>query len=165
MPFEYTEDVQKFREKNMYNFLVETCQTIKNTRASTEVCVCIIPAELGLLGTPEWDLIAGIPEVDMFSTDPYYHIFGLDYQWAIEAARKTIQTAHMHDKQSQLWLQMFRLPEGEEAAVASLIPEYASLGVDSIFGWCYLANKGTTIASDNSDLLWNLVTDEYKKLT
>lgn len=164
MPFEYTEDVQKFREKNMYDFLVETCQTIKSTRASAEVCVCIIPADLGPLGTPEWDLIAGIPEVDMFSTDPYYHIFGLEHEWAIESARKTIQTAHAHGKQSQLWLQMFRLPEGEEAAVASLIPEYASLGVDSIFGWCYLANKGTTIASDDSSLLWKLVTDEYKKL-
>ena len=164
MPYEYTEDVQKFREKNMYDFLVETCKTVKTARASAEVCVCIIPADLGPLGTPEWELIAGIPEVDMFSTDPYYHIFGLDHEWAIEAARKTIETANNHGKQSQLWLQMFRLTKGEEAAVASLVAEYASLGVDSIFGWCYLANKGTDIASDDPDLLWKLVTDEYKKL-
>jgi hypothetical protein len=46
-----------------------------------------------------------------------------------------------------------------------LIPEYASLGVDSIFGWSYLANKGTSISSDDPDLLWKLVTDEFKKLT
>jgi hypothetical protein len=165
MPLEYTEDVKKFREKNMYDFLIETCQTIKNTRASAEVCVCIIPADLGPLGTPEWDLIAGIPEVDIFSTDPYYHVFGLEREWAIEAARKTIETAKTHGKQSQLWLQMFRLPKGEETAVASLIPEYASLGVDSIFGWCYLANKGTSIASDDPDKLWNLVLEEYRNLS
>jgi hypothetical protein len=164
MPFEFTHDVRRFRENNMHEFLVETCETIKKTRESVEVCVCIIPADLGPLGTPDWNRIAGIPEVDMFSTDPYYHIFGLDRKWAIETAQKTIEAASKHGKQSQLWLQMFRLPKGEEQAIASLIPEYASLGVDSIFGWSYLANKGTSISSDNPDLLWNLVLREFRKL-
>jgi hypothetical protein len=164
MPLEYTEDVKKFRENNMHEFLVDTCKTIKSIGKNVEVCVCIIPADLGPLGTPEWDRIAGIPEVDMFSTDPYYNVFGLEREWAIEAARKTIETAQAYRKKSQLWLQMFSLPKGEEAAVASLIPEYVNLGVDSIFGWCYLANKGTNISSDDPDLLWNLVLDEFRKL-
>jgi hypothetical protein len=165
MPFEFTEDVKKFREDNMHAFLVDTCKTIKGTRRSVEICVCIIPANLGSMGTPDWDRIAGIPEVDMFSTDPYYHVFGLDHEWAIETAQKTIETANRFGKQSQLWLQMFKLPKGEEKAVASLVHEYASLSVDSIFGWCYLANKGTNISSDDPDLLWKLVIEEYKKLT
>ena len=161
MPTEYNADIKKFREDNMHQFLVETCRTVKEASKSIDVCVCIIPAEFEFLGTPDWDRIASIPEVDMFSTDPYYHLFGLEHEWAIDIARRTIETARRYRKRSQLWLQMFRLNEGNEAAVASLVPAYAKMGVDSIFGWSYLANKGTSIASDNPDLLWELVTKAY----
>jgi hypothetical protein len=164
MPMKYNEDVRRFREENMHQFLVESCKRLKSAKSSSEVCVCIIPADFEFLGTSDWDKIAAIPEVDMFSTDPYYHVFGLEREWAIDTARRTIDTAQRHGKKSQLWLQMFRLSQGEEEAVASLVPEYSSLGVDSIFGWSYLANKGTTISSDNPDLLWELVTQEYRRI-
>jgi hypothetical protein len=164
MPMDYNEDVRRFREDNMYQFLVETCQTVKAANGATDVCVCIIPAEFEFLGTPDWDKIASIKEVDMFSTDPYYHVFGLEHEWAIDAAKRTIETARKHKKRSQLWLQMFKLCAGDEAAVASLVPEYVSMGVDSLFGWSYLANKGTSISSDNPDLLWDLVTKEYRRI-
>jgi hypothetical protein len=164
MPMEYTEDIKQFRENNMHQFLLETCKTVKDTDRSTEVCVCIIPAEFEFLGTPDWDKIASIKQVDMFSTDPYYHVFGLEREWAFDAARRTIETGKRHKKKSQLWLQMFRLGAGDEEAVASLVPAYVEMGVDSIFGWSYLANKGTSIACDNPDLLWELVTKEYCKI-
>ncbi|MFX0107333.1 MAG: hypothetical protein ACFE7R_03550 [Candidatus Hodarchaeota archaeon] len=164
MPMEYNEDIRRFREENMHRFLIDSCKTIKGAKSSAEVCVCVIPADFEFLGTPDWDRIAAIPEVDMFSTDPYYHVFGLEREWAIEAAQKTVETAKRHRKKSQLWVQMFRQEAGEEQAVASLVPEYADLGVDSIFGWSYLANKGTTISSDNPDLLWELVTTEYRRM-
>jgi hypothetical protein len=165
MPTEYDERVSAFREQSMYEFLVDTCKTIKQSRSSVDTCVCVIPSNVGSLGTPDWDRIAAIREVDMFSSDPYFSVFGEDRSWAIDMAKKTVATAKRHRKRSQLWVQMFRLPRGEEKAVASLIPEYVRLGVDSVFGWCYLANKGTTIASDEPDLLWSLVTQEYKRLS
>jgi hypothetical protein len=164
MPMEYNDDIKKFREANMYQFLVETCKTVKEGNRSTEVCVCIIPAEFEFLGTPDWDKIASIPQVDMFSTDPYYHLFGLEHEWAISIAKRTVETANRHKKKSQLWLQMFRLSEGDEEAVASLVPAYEAMQVDSIFGWSYLANKGTSISSDNPDLLWDLVTKQYRRI-
>jgi hypothetical protein len=164
MPMEYTEEIRRFREDNMHHFLVETCQTVKAANASTEVCVCIIPADFEFLGTSDWDKIAAIKEVDVFSTDPYYHVFGLEREWALETAKRTIETAKKHKKKSQLWLQMFRLSAGDEEEVASLIPEYVKMGVDSLFGWSYLANKGTSISSDNPDLLWELVTREYRRI-
>ncbi len=131
---------------------------------STEVTVCIIPHDLIGLGVSDWDRIASIAEVDVFSTDPYYCAFGRSREWAIATAERTIATAKKHGKKSQLWLQMFSLPKGEEERTASLVSDYASMGVDSVFGWSYLANKGTTISSDRPDILWRLVTDEYKKV-
>jgi hypothetical protein len=164
MPMDYNEDIRRFREDNMHQFLVETCQTVKAASGATDVCVCVIPAEFEFLGTPDWHKIASIKEVDMFSTDPYYHVFGLEREWAIDAARRTIETAKKHKKKSQLWLQMFRLGAGDEEAVASLVPEYVGMGVDSVFGWSFLANKGTSISSDKPDLLWDLVTKEYRRI-
>ncbi|MFW9908566.1 MAG: hypothetical protein ACFFEF_08315 [Candidatus Thorarchaeota archaeon] len=164
MPLQYDDSIRNFRETSMHQFLVESCKKVKESARSTEVCVCIIPTESVGLGTPDWGKIASIQEVDMFSTDPYYHVFGKTKEWAIETARRTVDTAKKHNKKSQLWLQMFRLPKGEEMNVASLVQEYVSLGVDSLFGWCYLANKGTTIASDSPEHLWKLVTDEYRKV-
>ncbi|TXT54398.1 MAG: hypothetical protein BAJATHORv1_70098 [Candidatus Thorarchaeota archaeon] len=105
-----------------------------------------------------------MPTVDMFSTDPYYHVFGKTRDWALDIAQRTISIARTHGKKNQLWLQMFRLPRGKEEEVATLIPEYENTGVDSLFGWSYLANKGTNISSDNPDLLWKLVTSQYRLL-
>lgn len=164
MPKVYDYRVKEFREKSMHEFLTAMCGKAKSVRKGIEVGVCIIPAEIEALGTPDWDRVASMPELDVFVTDPYYHAFGKERTWAIEAARRTVTTAKKHGKKSQLWIQMFRIPRGEEAAVASLVPEYAKLGVDSIYGWCYLANKGTVIACDQPDLLWSLVVKEYGHL-
>ncbi len=164
MPMDYTDEIRRFREDNMHQFLVETCKTVKEGDSSTDVCVCIIPADFEFLGITDWDKIASIKHVDMFSTDPYYHLFGLEREWAIEAAKRTIETAKKHKKKSQLWLQMFRLSDGDEEDVASLVPEYVEMGVDSIFGWSYLANKGTSISSDRPEVLWDLVTEEYRRI-
>ncbi len=164
MPMEYNEDIQYFREKCMLEFLEDMCNTVKSAKSSTEVVICTIPTKLLGLGTPDWSKIASLRSLDVFSTDPYYHVFGKDRQWALDAAQRTVDTAKQYGKKSQLWLQMFRLPAGAEKDVSSLIPIYRDLGVDSIFGWSYLANKGTTISSDNPDQLWKLVTDEYKKI-
>ncbi len=164
MPMEFVEPVRSFREHSLYEFLVDTCKVVKSERQETEVTVCIIPHDLIGLGVSDWDRIASIAEVDVFSTDPYYLAFGRSREWAITAAERTIATAKRHGKKSQLWLQMFSLPNGEELRTASLVADYVSMGVDSVFGWSYLANKGTTISSDQPDILWRLVTDEYKKI-
>lgn len=164
MPVEYNEVAQKFREDSMHEFLLDCCKTIKDARAQTEVSVCIIPLDLVGFGTPNWDRIASIPQVDVFSTDPYYLVFGRDRAWALEAAKRTIEVAKQHNKKSQLWIQMFKVMNGEEQEVASLIPEYVAMGVDSIFGWSYLANKGTTISCKRPDLVWSLVTTEYRNI-
>jgi hypothetical protein len=164
MPMTYSGEVRAFREKSMHDFLRSMCSKVKSVRRGIEVGVCVIPAEIELLGTPDWDTIASIPELDVFSTDPYYHAFGKARTWALDAAKRTVATAREHKKKSQLWLQMFRIADGEERAVASLVPEYAKAGADSIFGWSYLANKGTVISCDKPDLLWKLVLDEYSKL-
>lgn len=164
MPAEYDESISAFREQSMYEFIVDTCKTIKETRGSVDACVCIIPATLGSLGTPDWNRIAAIKDVDVFSSDPYFSAFGESRAWALEMAKKTVATARRHRKRSQLWIQMFRVPRGQERVVASLIPEYVRLGADSVFGWSYLANKGTTIASDDPDLLWSVVSEEYRKI-
>jgi len=125
----------------------------------------MIPKAFETLGTPDWESILAIPEIDMFSTDPYYHVFGMDREWAIKTAKRTVALAQKFGKKSQLWLQLFRLPGGEEESVSTLIPTYRNLGVDSIFGWSYLANAGTSISSDNPDVLWKLITDEYRRIT
>lgn len=164
MPMEYTETIKKFREDSMHEFLVECCRTVKSVRPETEITVCIIPLDLVGFGTPDWEQIASISEVDVFSTDPYYHVFGRDRKWALDAATRTIEVAKKYKKKSQLWIQMFKVSKGEEQEIASLVSEYASFGVDSLFGWSYLANQGTTISCDSPELLWHLVCEEYRKI-
>ncbi len=164
MPMDYSDTIIEFREDSMHGFLVDCCKTVKSARAQTEVTVCIIPLDLVGFGTPDWERIAAIPEVDVFSTDPYYHVFGRGRDWALDAAARTIAVAKKYNKKSQLWIQMFKVSKGEEYDIATLIPEYSSMGIDSLFGWSYLANKGTTISCDSPDLLWKLVTEEYRKI-
>ena len=165
MPLVYNDVIDEFRKSSMLQFLTECCSKVKNINSSIETCVCVIPKAFETLGTPNWESILAIPEIDMFSTDPYYHIFGMDREWAIKTAARTFDLAKKYGKKSQLWVQLFRIPNGEEESVSTLIPVYRDLGVDSIFGWSYLANKGTSISSDNPDVLWKLVTDEYRRIT
>ncbi|MBD3406333.1 MAG: hypothetical protein GF411_09505 [Candidatus Lokiarchaeota archaeon] len=164
MPMEYTDQIETFREESMFRFLSDTCGLVKSSKKTTEVCVCVLPVEGPMFGTIDWERIASMPNVDMFSTDPYYHVFGKSKKWALEVAKKAIRVAKKYEKKSQLWLQLFRLPRGQEKAVSALIPEFNELGVDSLFGWSYLANKGTHIASDEPELLWKYVTEQFVSL-
>ncbi|MFW9919297.1 MAG: hypothetical protein ACFFED_06845 [Candidatus Thorarchaeota archaeon] len=164
MPKEYSTPVKEFRKDSMHDFLLDCCRTIKDARPQTEITVCIIPLDLVGFGTPDWERIASIPQVDVFSTDPYYHVFGRDRKWALEAATRTVKVAKEFNKKSQLWIQMFKVSKGEEEEIASLVPAFVALDVDSIFAWSYLANQGTTIACENPELIWDLVTKEFKKI-
>jgi hypothetical protein len=165
-----SEEMLQFREEELLLFLKEACEKVKEKRK--RVTVCLVPAEGEkgkAMGIHHWDKVATLP-IDMLSTDPYWIHFAKERnEFVTQWTQKILNLAAQFQKRAQIWVQLYRVPRGREEEIAKGIELISSLEVegkkvDSIFGWPYLAGKGTTLSSDNPDVVWKVFTDTLQIL-
>lgn len=169
LPEEPTEETCEFRETHLVVFVKSILDAIKNVDSAKQTAVVIFPFDEGPVaaqaGTPrDWNCLAALPSLDVFGTDPYCHLLGRTTSWAEKLARRTIEVARRHRKRSQLWVQLFSLPEGKEAEVAGLMKRFADFGADEILAWTYRAAEGTTISCARPAEAWRAFSAMVRKL-
>lgn len=185
MPLEMNEDVLKFREKTIVGFLGELADIIKKADSKKKVAVCLLPAaKLGgvvgklageykkLIGVVDWDRIAELSSVDMLGTDPYWMVieefiptklFFKGLKWYGQVVDYLLETARKYGKETQVWVQAFRVPKGREEEIVKGIDLAVAKGVDSIFAWPYRAGMFSVLESSNAAKLWSLIGRAFKK--
>ena len=170
MPASLTDEVREFREGQLLDFLESILNTIKSLDPSKRTAVVVLPAggESPLLDRIEtirdWERLASLPGLDVFATDPYCHAFGLPTSWAEVVAQRTVQMARKHGKRSQLWVQLFALPDGAEREVANLIRRFGQYGADEILAWTYIAAEGTTLSCASPRRAWQAVLKAFRQV-
>jgi hypothetical protein len=152
--------VVEFRENSMLEFLSDVVDVIK--AAGKKVAICMLPFEgdrRRMVGAPDWDKISAL-DADVLATDPYWITFREDMKsFVTRHVSKVIKACLKTGKKTQVWIQLFNVPEGREPELVKGIELVKKLrlegkGVDSIFGWPFLAGKNSVLASDNPDLVW-----------
>ncbi len=170
LPTTLIAEVRDFREAQLLEFTKTILETVKETDSSKQTAVVLLPFDED---TPianqsgalrDWDALVRLPALDVFGTDPYCHIFHRPLSWAEEIATKTVRIARKYNKKSQLWVQLFALPDGKEEEVAKLIKHFADIGVDEILAWTFMAAKGTTIECARPENTWKTVLKMLQKL-
>lgn len=163
LPTTFTAEVRDFREAQLLEFTKSILETVKDMDSSKQTAVVLLPF---VENTPianqsgalrDWDALVRLPTLDVFGTDPYCHIFHKPLSWAEDIAKKTVEIALKYRKKSQLWVQLFALPEGKATEVATLIQHFTEYGADEILAWTYMAAKGTTIPCAGPDIAWKTV--------
>lgn len=167
MPRELTPEVVAFRERRAIEFLRELSQSVKEVDQGIKVIVCLLPTQSPLIGITDWSRVASIPEIDVLATDPYWFHAGMDREKGLEFFRTTsgraIELARRHGKQSQLWLQAFRVPRGREHELGEAVGTAAEMGADSIFAWPYRGGAGSILASDDPGAVWKALGEAYRR--
>ena len=113
IPAERTPEVQAFRESSVVDFLREVLAHVaarggKNT-------VCLLPSTEGTHGISDWNLVAELPGLATFATDPYWkHWNEAAGPFVRRFARLLRETCERHGVASQLWLPSFGLDGGRD---------------------------------------------------
>ncbi len=168
MPEELTPEVELFRQQSLFDFLVENCREAR--RLGMRNSVCVLPDEgTGALaraaGTSSWDQIAGMPEVDIFGTDPYWALFGGEVEEYVRRhSLRVKEICVRHAKESQVWVQAFLIPEGREEEVRQAVKAVWNSGIQNIAAWAYRGAHLIDIRCSQPEKVWDILGKSYRKI-
>ncbi|MEX2236080.1 MAG: hypothetical protein WEB00_00900 [Dehalococcoidia bacterium] len=117
-------------------------------------------------GIDDWDKAAAIPDLDIFGTDPYWFLFDVEPERFMRSySERAIETANAHGRESQLWLQAFRVPEGREEELRMGAAVAAELGADSVAAWSYRGTESMSkIACARPQVVWGVLGEAFRTL-
>ncbi len=164
MPLEFTDDVKAFRQETIINFLEflsdhSSSKGLKNA-------VCVFPISDPKYGIYEWEKIVKLNHIDIFGSDPYWFAYNESVSGFVEkVSREVVRLCERHNKEPQIWIQGFRVPEGREEEVSTAIKTVFDSGVRNIAAWCFEGGACMTyISSDRPEIVWDNISKEYKEL-
>jgi N-acetylmuramic acid 6-phosphate etherase len=157
VPGELTPEVQAFREASVVDFLRDVVAHV--AARGGENAICLLPSTGGNLGISDWNLVAELPGLTTFATDPYWkHWNEPAGPFVRRFARLLRETCDRHGVRAQLWLPSFGLTAGEipelEAAIAAAREE----GIEELWTWGYEAcGSMTHLATPDAPRVWEAV--------
>ena len=163
MPATETEQVSRFRETSMLDFLGEMMALTRNEGATN--AVCLMPTQSADHGPRDWAELAKNEHVDVLATDPYWAAFAEDAdpgEYVARFGEELVAVADDHGLRSQLWIQGFGL-SGESATddVRTATRTALDLGADSVFMWGYDGCRTISeIACEDPMAVWDAYLEE-----
>jgi hypothetical protein len=164
MPAELTPEVVDFRQRSITEFLEENCREAR--RLGMQNCVCVLPDEEGSLaqaaGTPRWEQIVSLPQVDLFGTDPYWVLLGAEVrEYVRKHSIRVKELCDLHGKEPQAWVQAFLIPEDREEEVGTAAQTIYDVGIRNIAAWAYRGCHLIDIRCARPDKVWEILTEAY----
>lgn len=162
MPQHLTQEVQKFKQASVVDFLGEMCNL--SHQLGMKNAICLLPHENINIGITDWSEVARIESVDVFGTDPYW----IGQQEGVEElvrrfSRRVRQICDRYGKEPQIWIQAFKIPAGREKEVATAVRIAYDEGIRNLAAWSYLGGEYMScIRSDHPSLVWEILGDAYK---
>ena len=158
-----TDEVISFRDRSIVDFFAAA--SARGAAAGLKNAVVMLPQESHLTGVSSWDLIASIGTVDIFGSDPYWYAFRKPMNEFVAATtEKVISVSAEYGKIPQMWVQAYRVPSGREQEIAEAISIIAEKGVESIAAWSFKGGAPMNLASDNPELVWEVLGAAYGRL-
>jgi N-acetylmuramic acid 6-phosphate etherase len=152
------EVTQEFREASLVDFLREMTAHVaarggKNT-------ICLLPLTEGSHGIKDWDAVAALPGLDVFTTDPYWKNFDEEPGAFVgRFAQLLAETAARHGVRPQLWVPSFGLTREDIPDLEAAIASTRAAGIEDIWTWGYEAcGHMTHLATPDAPLVWEAVT-------
>lgn len=159
-----TEEISRFRDICVVDFLTELCDATHNRGIKN--AVCLLPFKDAKIGVSEWSHIAEIPSVDIFGTDPYWMFFNKELHPFVGGfAREIKSLSEKYQKEAQIWIQAYRIAAGREEEIKEAIATAYAEGVRNFAAWSYYGTEYMSyIRSDNPQKVWDILGEVYGKL-
>lgn len=191
MPSVMNEEVRRFRELFLLEFLTEMCGEAQ--RLGLRNALCLIPTDFegaGLdayaervrrwwerqgvfrerpwleFGIADWDAAASIAGLDIFGCDPYWYAAKAEPEPFVRAfSRRAVAVAETHGRQSQIWVQAFAVPEGREEELAMGVRVAAEEGANYVAAWSYEGTASmSAIRCARPDVVWETLGRAFREV-
>jgi N-acetylmuramic acid 6-phosphate etherase len=158
IPPELTPDVRAFREASVVDFLREVVAHVAERGGANTIC--LLPATEGTLGISDWNMVASLPGLTTFATDPYWkHWNEPAGPFVRRFARLLGETCARHGVGAQLWLPSFGLTREEIPELEAAIEGAREEGIEDLWTWGYEAcGHMSALATPDAPLVWEAVT-------
>ena len=165
LPRELTPEVQAFREASVVDFLREMLAHVAGRGGKNTVC--LLPSTAGMHGISDWNMVASLPGLGTFATDPYWkHWDEAAGPFVQRFAKLLRETCDRHAVHAQLWLPSFGLTAEEIPDLEAAIDGARAEGIDDLWTWGYEAcGHMTRLATPDASLVWEAVSAALTRRT
>lgn len=161
-----TAEYNAFQLATVVGYVTRVCQRVKALDASLKTMACVMPFHPH---TELFEPVSAIPELDVFGTDPYWLLGGgfadMTLDDAVSHAQRVRALCEARGKQSQIWLNGWRIPAGREEQIHTGGKALAEVGCDSLYTWSFRAGLGTYEECDRPEVAWENVVRLYRELS
>jgi N-acetylmuramic acid 6-phosphate etherase len=156
VPRERTPEVQAFREASVVDFLREMLAHVAARGGANTVC--LLPSTEGAHGISDWNMVAELPGLTTFATDPYWkHWDEAAGPFVQRFAKLLRETCDRHGVHAQLWLPSFGLTADEIPDLEAAIDGARAEGIDDLWTWGYEACGHMSIGTPDAPQVWEAV--------
>jgi hypothetical protein len=155
------EEIIRFRENCVVEFLEELCQ--ESHKKGMKNAVCLLPFKDQGIGLSDWSKVASIPSVDIFGTDPYWIFFDkpLD-EFVGDFSRDVFGLCERFKKEPQIWIQSYKIPSGREEELREAIAVAYAEGIRNFAAWSYFGTAYMSyIRSSNPQKVWDTLGEVF----
>jgi N-acetylmuramic acid 6-phosphate etherase len=158
IPRELSPDVRAFRESSVVDFLREVVAHVAARGGANTIC--LLPSTEGAQGISDWNMVASLPGLTTFATDPYWkHWNEPAGPFVRRFARLLGETCERHGVGAQLWLPSFGLTRDEIPELEAAIEGAREEGIEDLWTWGYEAcGHMSALATPDAPLVWEAVT-------
>jgi hypothetical protein len=157
-------NLQAFKNRSLQEFISRVCQF--SSHANLKNTICLLPCETERTGAEHWEEFAAIPHLDTFGTSPYWRAYEVSVlPYVDEQCRRIAQLASNAGKESEIWIQSYKIPAGAEGELTLAIETAYSRGIRSIWAWSFFGTGYMSyIACENPALAWAHVGEAYRHI-
>jgi hypothetical protein len=156
MPDSLTPEMRQHREDLMVDFLTEMIGYARDKGAKN--AITLLPVDDEASESLPWNRIADIRGLDIFGTDPYWYLHGRDCEIFVGGQmEKMMAVCQPRGLTPHFWAQGFGIPAGREHELETGFRLAVEKGAQSIAIWGMRGNAAWDGASENPDLVWDVV--------
>jgi hypothetical protein len=164
LPIAFDDSVRAFRQERLLDFLADMTGYAASQGATN--ALCLLPAAEDHQDGLPFRAAAGLPNIQIFGTDPYWLFTNLTVEEHVgQQTARVVEICRYLNKPAQIWVQAFGIPDEREEEVATAIEIAASGGAEYIAAWHYPASGYISpAASARPEVVWETIGDAYRKV-
>jgi hypothetical protein len=163
MPETLTDEMRKFREDLMLDFLAEMIGYAKDRGAQN--AITLLPVDDAATESLPWNRIANIRGLDIFGTDPYWFLHDRDCtQYVSAQMKRTMEICQPRHLTPHFWAQGFGIPAGREQELETGFNLAVEMGAKSVAVWGMHGNSAWDGASENPEVVWDVVQKTFQTI-
>jgi len=146
-------DLERFRRRSMIDFLGEICACVKRVDAHIKTTVVLLPQDISQV-----EDLAQLPHLDTIGCHLFWNLLNEEVTMVEEWGRSVVETTHMYNKRSQLWLQNFNLDGNSEKELEQAFCQLLTVEPDGLGCYYYWRNN------ENPTHVWEMTRGLLKRI-